>query len=115
MAKKSADTDPGTVRVKNNTTSIVTIPYNTPRDLATAALAAGVRALSQTTFAKGQEAFAAELAKNPHAYITTGDWHANPVELQPGQEGEVATGDLLPAAFDLFKRMTSPGGSLTVL
>ncbi len=103
------------LRVKNNTTSIVTLPHNDPAGLVVAALKVGVQALAKTDLAKGAETLLDALQRTPEAFVHAGTHRVKVQELQPGQEGEINEDLLLPEARAQLARMTAQGGSLTVL
>jgi len=103
------------IRVRNNTTSIVSLPHNDPAGLVVAALKVGVQALAKTDLAKGAETLIAALQQTPEAFVHAGTHRVKVQELQPGQETDLNEDLLLPEARAQLNRMTAAGGSLTVV
>jgi hypothetical protein len=102
------------MRVKNISTSIVTLPFNDPADVCTAALQAGLKSLVKTSFCTGNEEMVAVMQGRPELFVCPGSYRAKVVELKPGQEGEIEPKTLLPRAKAIFDNMVKPGGSLIV-
>ena len=97
------------VKVKNTSTSIVTLPYNDPADVCAAALKAGVQALMATRFMAGNETMIALMNDRPQLFVCPGTWRCKIVELKPGEVGEVEPEALLPRAAEYWAGLLKNG------